>query len=66
MAAQAKDTTQDQLEWAMFVNQLTTMLHAVGLLIFLPLILIAVVAVGFRAGIIAGAKEALRMLERWC
>jgi len=66
MAPQAKDTTADQLEWAQFVNQLTTMLHAVGTLLFLPLIMIAVVAVGFRAGIIAGAREALRMLERWC
>ena len=65
-AAQAKDTTADQLEWAQFVEHLTMMLRALGLLLFLPLILIAVCAVGFRAGIIAGAREALRMLERWC
>ena len=65
-AAQAKDTTADQLEWAIFVEHLTMMLRALGLLLFLPLILIAVVAVGIRAGIIAGAREALRMLERWC
>ena len=66
MAAAVKETTQDQLEWAQFVEHLTMMLRALGLLLFLPLILIAVAAVGFRAGVIAGAKEGLRMLERWC
>ena len=66
MAAQAKDTTADQIEWEQFKSNLETMLKGAGTLLFLPLILLATFCVAFRAGIIAGAKEGLRCLERWC
>jgi len=65
MAPQAR-TTQDQLEWDQFKSQIETMLKAFGTLLFLPLILLAALAVGIREGIVAGAKEGLRCLERWC
>jgi hypothetical protein len=66
MAPQVKDTVQDQIEWEQFKSQIEVMLKGVGTLLFLPLILIASCCVAFRAGIIAGAKEGLRCLERWC
>ena len=66
MAAQAKDTTADQIEWETFKSQIETMLKAFGTLLFLPFILLAAMAVGLREGIVAGAKASLSALERWC
>ncbi|HOD97835.1 MAG TPA: hypothetical protein PLT63_03575 [Syntrophales bacterium] len=65
MAPQAR-TTQDQLEWDQFKSQIETMLKAFGTLLFLPLILLAAMAVGLREGIVAGAKASLSAIERWC
>ena len=65
MAPQAR-TTQDQLEWDAFKQQVETMLKAFGTLLFLPLILLAALAVGLREGIVAGAKASLSAMERWC
>lgn len=66
MAPQAARTTEDQIEWDQFKSQVETMLKAFGTLLFLPLILLAALAVGMREGIVAGAKAALGAMERWC